>query len=341
MLPWIHVFSKFTPEALLLEFFILFLLTCAYTTYWVLKKRKYGVIQGALPAGPVRAYLNDLINQTEDLTVQLFGIASLGGQRRGKNGLIEMSNNEETSSRISELEEQLKAQSAILETTAQENSNLSAELEKMRQNQEVIQTDKNEKARMQNAYQSLSEKILVLETRLAEYAIIEEDLADLKRYQNENSQMKDLLKQNNITFSSELKEKFVSAPQSTHTTAPEPTPTVTPQVPPLPLETSPTPAPQSPPTLEGTRHNEPQSASSATEITSEKPAAPATSTEVSLSTVAPTPSPSPTESVSNLEPTSSTPSVEPPPTEVQPEPVLQTQKSTEAQLLEDFKKMVK
>src|SRR4051794_22154445 len=83
MKSWIYVFAQFTPEALLFEALVIFFLICGYTTFWVLKKRRYGVIESALPAGPVKSYLNELIGNAEQLRIQLFGLLSASGGMKG------------------------------------------------------------------------------------------------------------------------------------------------------------------------------------------------------------------------------------------------------------------
>ena len=206
MIPWIHVFSKFTLELLFIEFFFLFLLTCGYTLSWVLRKRKYGVIDGELPSGPVRAYIQDLIRHTEEFSIQLFGASSGIESAQNKRGLFDLKKpaSDLNAVKIIELEKKLTDQHAILEKTIQENTQLTQELEALKQKQEERELDQNEKIRLQNIQKDLSEKLKLLETRLAEYSIIEEDLADLKRYQQENSEMKRLLGENHIEFQTRL-----------------------------------------------------------------------------------------------------------------------------------------
>ena len=202
MIPWIHLFSKFTLELLLIEFFFLFLFTCGYTLSWVLKKRKYGVIEGELPAGPVKAYIHELIQHAEELSTQLFGADSEVSASRRKSRLFDLKKPAQdlNAVRIVELEKKLADQHAILETTIQENSHLTQELESLKSKQQERELDQTEKIRLNNVQKDLSEKLSLLESRLAEYAIIEEDLADLKRYQQENSEMKRILDQNHIEF---------------------------------------------------------------------------------------------------------------------------------------------
>src|SRR5689334_2552322 len=71
---WLYLFSEFTPEALLFEALIIFLLCAIYAAFWILRKRRFGVVETQLPAGPVKEYLNELIFNAEQLRAQLFGL---------------------------------------------------------------------------------------------------------------------------------------------------------------------------------------------------------------------------------------------------------------------------
>src|SRR6185437_13812316 len=77
--PWVYLFSKFTSEALLFEALIIFTLIALYSAFWLLRKRKYGVVETQVPASVVKYYLNELIVDAEQLRAQLFGLLSGGG----------------------------------------------------------------------------------------------------------------------------------------------------------------------------------------------------------------------------------------------------------------------
>src|SRR5690348_11974863 len=76
MTSWVYLLSQFTPEALLFEALLIFLLGCGYATFWILKKRRFGMGDSDLPSGPVKVYLNELIGNAEQLRAQLFGLLS-------------------------------------------------------------------------------------------------------------------------------------------------------------------------------------------------------------------------------------------------------------------------
>src|SRR5690242_8043543 len=73
---WVYLFSQFTTEAMLFEALGILFLCCVYAAFWILKKRRFGVVDVSIPAGPVKTYLNELVNNAEQLRLQLFGLLS-------------------------------------------------------------------------------------------------------------------------------------------------------------------------------------------------------------------------------------------------------------------------
>ena len=76
MTSWVHVFSSFTPEALLFEALLISILMAGYAVFWVLRKRRLGSVDQVVPTGVVKIYLNDLILDAERMRAQLFGLLS-------------------------------------------------------------------------------------------------------------------------------------------------------------------------------------------------------------------------------------------------------------------------
>src|SRR5689334_1837126 len=76
---WVYLFSKFTPEALLFEALLIFILFGSYASFWILKKRRFGAIDNEVPASVVKTYLNELIVDAEQMRTQLFGLLSASG----------------------------------------------------------------------------------------------------------------------------------------------------------------------------------------------------------------------------------------------------------------------
>jgi hypothetical protein len=193
--PFVFIFSKFTSEALLFEALAIFSLLAVYCAFFVLRKRKFGSIEGQIPAGVVKAYLNELIVDAEQLRAQLFGLLSSAGVPA-----------HEIPQRINEMQQQSTG-SAFLQAAGTGSNNAALEA-KIAEQAKQIENFVTEKARIEaelteaknkgataptgdgQGEKKLQEKIGLLEGKLAEYSVIEDDLANLKRLQQENAQLK-------------------------------------------------------------------------------------------------------------------------------------------------------
>lgn len=195
----VFLFSKFTSEALFIEAALICMLCIGYATFWILNKRKYGVIDQDVPGGVVKDYLAHLIVDAEHLKVQLFGLlnsAHAGGAHAtftapslnlagAGTGAGAMSAEDPAfAEKLKELEAKLAEKEAALNGIVAEKERITSELQ-------------NAKEASNNAgggdNSDLLEKIKMLEARLAEYSVIEDDLANLKRLQQENTQLKQQL----------------------------------------------------------------------------------------------------------------------------------------------------
>jgi len=205
----LHLLSQFTPEALLLEGALFLLLLAGYAAFWLLSKRRLGVIQTAVPSGVIKIYLNELIEDAERLRAQLFGILRAAGVKLSdeemkaalSTGLLRTAGtvggtlnipvagqlNPALGGQMGDIEKQMTEQARALETLGLEKNRLEQELLSLKSsgggggaggggNEALIA--------------ELQKKIRELEDRLAEYAVIEDDLANLKRLQQENAQLK-------------------------------------------------------------------------------------------------------------------------------------------------------
>jgi len=204
----IHLLSQFTPEALLLEAALFFLLLAGYAAFWILSKRRLGVIQTAVPSGVIKIYLNELIEDAERLRAQLFGILRAAGVKLSdeemkaamSTGLLRTAGvsggalnipiagqpNPALSGDISSIERQMTEQARALETMGQEKARVEQELAALKTSGAGGAGAAGDPALIE----SLKKRIKELEDRLAEYSVIEDDLANLKRLQQENARLK-------------------------------------------------------------------------------------------------------------------------------------------------------
>ncbi len=202
MTSWIYVFSRFTPEALLFEALGIFLLCAAYAAFWVLKKRKHGVLGMHAPATAVKGYLSDLIVDAEQLRAQLWGL--LGAEGSGAAFTIDPSKftavtaapstnasaaaggDPAAATQMVALESKMLEQAKAMETIMGDKTRLEKELAEARAGAKPGAGGGGPSADLSK----LQEKIALLEAKLAEYSVIEDDLANLKRLQQENAQLK-------------------------------------------------------------------------------------------------------------------------------------------------------
>jgi hypothetical protein len=199
--PWVSIFSRFTSEALLFEALIIFSLTALYTGFWLVRKRKFGVIEKQVPAGVVKYYLNELIVDAEILRAQLFGM--LTGQGIPATPLANVNftgvsaampapaasagtSDAASSQSLVALEAKLAEQAKQIETFTSEKNRIEKELTDAKAATKGAGATGGDP----NALAKLQEKIAALEGKLAEYSVIEDDLANLKRLQQENAALK-------------------------------------------------------------------------------------------------------------------------------------------------------
>lgn len=204
---WVYLFSKFTSEALLFEALGIFILCAGYAAFWVLKKRKLGAIQNEVPAGVIKNYLNELILDAEQIRAQLFGLLNSAGIQ------LQQGQGQQVTINPAMLAALQNAAAAAPAASGVNDSALADKLAKleasMAEKDRMIQSVLSEKAKMESeltiakaaksaapaggddgATAALQEKIDQLEGKLAEYSVIEDDLANLKRLQQENAQLK-------------------------------------------------------------------------------------------------------------------------------------------------------
>lgn len=192
---WIYFLSLFTQEALLLEASLFFMLLACSCALFLLKKRKYGVSLSSIPAGPFSYYLNHLLTQTQEIKNQLFGYqegeslqdnASLGA-------LVHLSKGS-SSSKEEILIEKIKKYETELKALSEEKKEWEQKIKLIETQSQSTDSHILSGAETQTVV-TLKEKVVELETKLAEYSIIEDDLANLKRLQLENNQLKNLLEE--------------------------------------------------------------------------------------------------------------------------------------------------
>lgn len=262
---WITLFSKFSSEFLLFEALSIFVLAGALSVMLILRRKRFPESTVVVPAQVFRDSLNQLIGEAETLKSQLFGggggvptktrpaasappqasavqtpaptagqaaglVASVANASQAAAAPTPSGDSSALQTQLSNLEQRVSAQTQQIATLNQEKQTLTDELSKLKNDPNAA---KNTAANA-NPDSELLKKIRVLEEKLEEYSVIEDDLANLKRLQQENAQLKAKLGVGAT--------EAVAAPATSATAAGAPAPAPEP-VPPPAQASTPEPAP--------------------------------------------------------------------------------------------------
>jgi predicted nuclease with TOPRIM domain len=211
----INYMDKFGPEILVIQFGFLVILSTIFLWLWFSNRRKYHNLKHAIPANIVKSYLDSIIQNSTSLKSQLFrgggidvgGVPSviplhnlMGGDSLGMSGapstaLLEELNQKKA--QIASLEAQLSSsQNSNREVEAKLASlqgNLSTAEAKIKELEALLaqsRTSGGGDAALQSEFKMVSKERDDLRDRLKEFEIIADDLANLKRLQQENEQLK-------------------------------------------------------------------------------------------------------------------------------------------------------
>jgi len=214
----INYLDKFGPELLVIQFGFLVILSTLFLWLWFSNRRKYHNLKHAIPANVVKNYLDSIIQNSTALKSSLFrggglevnGVPSvmplsnlMGGESMGVSGAPSTALLEELNQKkalIAALEAQLSAASGAsreLESKlSSSQSNLSSAEKRIKELEALLAQNKNA-AGNGAADETLKAELSMvtkerdeIRDRLREFEIISDDLANLKRLQQENEQLK-------------------------------------------------------------------------------------------------------------------------------------------------------
>jgi len=219
----LHYLDNFTPEVLIIELAVLALVIVTFLALWLYNKKKFNNLSHQVPANVVKDYLDSIIQNSNSLKSSLFrgggldlgdaagipsvvptaGLGSDGGVSQAElNQKIAEINAlraelEEKNKTIKDLEDKLA--NAGSAPAAGGDIDVSQYEAKIAELEAALEAAKNAAPAEGGGggNEELEAKVSALETenqelkdRLAEYEIIEDDLANLKRLQQENEQLK-------------------------------------------------------------------------------------------------------------------------------------------------------
>lgn len=212
----INYMDKFGPELLVIQFGLLVILCTLFLWLWFSNRRKYHNLKHAIPANVVKSYLDSIIQNSTALKSSLFrgggmevgGVPSVmpltnltGGESLGLNGAPSTALLEELNQKkalIASLEAQLSAsqnsQRELEGRLSSSQSNLVAAEDKIKELEALLAQRRAEGGGADPALESQLNMVTKerdeIRDRLKEFEIIADDLANLKRLQQENEQLK-------------------------------------------------------------------------------------------------------------------------------------------------------
>ncbi len=215
----INYFDKFGPELLIIQFGVFIILLSSLIWLWFYNRRKYHNLTHAIPASVVKSYLDSIIQNSSALKSSLFrggggelGIPSVlpshqlsGGDNIAVSGTPSAALLEELNQKkaiIASLEAQISAgknaQRALEAQIAQLQAEVAGKNARIKELEDLLAkaratagtSTSADTSEMQSELQEISRERDELKDRLKEFEIISDDLADLKRLQQENEQLK-------------------------------------------------------------------------------------------------------------------------------------------------------
>lgn len=216
------ILTKFTDETITIFGLLLLLTTILLVVYWLYNRKKFRELQHEIPASVVKNYLDSIIQNSNSLKSSLFrgggldigtgipsvvpvgdlpasssiGIGSGAEEISQKNAEISMlkQNLNDRTKQIADLEKQLSEMASGKGGDAESmRKELNEKQAKMRELEAQLAEAKKSSggdAQLQSQLNVVTTERNELRERLKEYEIIEEDLANLKRLQQENEQLK-------------------------------------------------------------------------------------------------------------------------------------------------------
>lgn len=214
--------DHFSPEFLIIESALLVIIVALFIVTWVYNRKKYHALKHQIPAGVVKDYLDSVIQNSVSLKSALFRgggiemgegasipqVVSLGG---GDAEALAQKNSEIARLR-KEIEDKnqmiasLKAgatSGGVDPSVAEENGRLKTKIKELEdelktlraqaKNQPAAAATGGDDSKLKSQLAEVTKERDELKAKLKEYEIIEDDLANLKRLQQENEQLKKAL----------------------------------------------------------------------------------------------------------------------------------------------------
>ncbi len=215
--------DKNSSEILFIEVCVLTIVACVLLWIWISNKRKYQTLKHQIPAAVVKNYLDSIIHTSYSLKSSLFrgggadvdvndmsALFPAGAALAG--GVDNSSAINEKNAQISELKESMTAKDQAVVDLQNKLNELQQNLTDSKKQSEELKSqvsavdnaeDSERSKELESEVSNLKNDRDSLRAKLDEYAIIEDDLANLKRLQQENEQLKRALSSDDSSDGSE------------------------------------------------------------------------------------------------------------------------------------------
>lgn len=237
----ITTLDKFTPEILVILSGLLVITTTLFLWLWFANRRTYNLLKHQLPASVVKTYLDSVIQNSNSLKSALFrgnegdvsfssmpssmplvgGGESLAIASSGNSSGQEAALREQLQQKLAELaalQSQLAAANSIKKELESGLAGAQARIKELEallaQSGKAVPAASGNDAAMKAELQKITKERDELRDRLKEYEIIEDDLANLKRLQQENQQLKRALGQDPTDSSPAAAAPIAAAPKA-------------------------------------------------------------------------------------------------------------------------------
>lgn len=217
---FINLVDKFSSQILLIQVGLILILFSVFLWIWLYNKRRYNHLKHQIPANVVKNYLDSIIQNSHSLKSSLFrgggldvdenGVPSVLSFKDIANGSSQVSyapqnESEELNAKNAEimrLQGEVESKNKIVRDFEKELSSLNgemkdrnlkiSELEKLLSEKDGASSEQKsgDDEALKSEIERLKKENSELQNRLAEYSIIEDDLADLKKIKQENEQLK-------------------------------------------------------------------------------------------------------------------------------------------------------
>lgn len=201
----ITTLDKFTPEILVILSGLLVITTTLFLWLWFANRRTYNLLRHQLPASVVKTYLDSVIQNSTSLKSALFrgggndismptsmpvigGGESMAAAGPGDQGLRDQV--QRLQSELSSLQSQLATANNVKKDLEAALAAANARIKELEALLAKAGSASGDNGAMVAEMQKVSKERDELREKLKEYEIIEDDLANLKRLQQENQQLK-------------------------------------------------------------------------------------------------------------------------------------------------------